>query len=203
MQRHLHNRLRFQEYAFALLWLLIVGFGIARLWIYSSTPGSSESSPSQWPAASRIPRVPDRPTLVMSVHPRCPCSRASLCELKKILTRCRFPVTTIVLFYRPRQASADWARTDLYRQAAAIPGVTTLMDEEGAEARRFHALTSGQTMLYDREGQRQFSGGITSARGHEGDNSGEAALEALLNHRAAAQTQTPVFGCSLTGSPAP
>jgi hypothetical protein len=36
-----------------------------------------------------------------------------------------------------------------------------------------------------------FSGGITAARRHAGDNAGESAIVALLNN------QTLVFGCSL------
>src|SRR5205823_6234038 len=98
-------------------------------------------------------------------------------------------------FYRPQNAPSDWERTDLYRQAAAIPGVTICRDEEGAEARYFHAATSGQTLLYDEAGRLLFSGGITAARGHEGDNDGQQTLIALLNDSTAKHTtirkQTP------------
>ena len=56
-----------------------------------------------------------------------------------------------------------------------------LRDDDGAEARRFGAETSGQTLLYDEHGALLFSGGITGARGHAGDNAGRASLVALLN----------------------
>ena len=51
-----------------------------------------------------------------------------------------------------------------------------LRDDDGAEARRFGAETSGQTLLYDARGALAFSGGITGARGHAGDNAGRASL---------------------------
>jgi hypothetical protein len=61
-------------------------------------------------------------------------------------------------------------------------------------------VTSGQTFLYDARGTLLFSGGITGARGHAGDNAGRASIVALLNRAGAATTSTNVFGCSLFAS---
>ena len=54
-------------------------------------------------------------------------------------------------------------------------------DVEGVEARRFGAQTSGTTSLYSPDGRLLFSGGITSSRGHEGDNAGEDALTQAIS----------------------
>ncbi len=51
-----------------------------------------------------------------------------------------------------------------------------------------------------RSGTLLFSGGITGARGHAGDNAGRAAIVALLNQLNPATTATNVFGCSLFAS---
>jgi hypothetical protein len=88
-------------------------------------------------------------------------------------------------------------QTDLLASAAAIPGVVVVRDDEGVEAGRFRAATSGQTMLYDTAGTLLFSGGITSARGHAGDNAGREAVVSLLTTDEAARKETPVFGCPL------
>jgi hypothetical protein len=72
-----------------------------------------------------------------------------------------------------------------------------MIDDEGAEANRFHAATSGQTLLYDADGRLLFSGGITGSRGHAGDNAGENAIVSWVNSGAAARTETSVFGCAL------
>jgi hypothetical protein len=87
--------------------------------------------------------------------------------------------------------------TELWNTASRLPGATVLRDDEGIEARRFGAMTSGQTLLYDGGGRLVFSGGITGARGHAGENAGRNAVIALLNGRPAGQDETWVFGCSL------
>ena len=53
---------------------------------------------------------------------------------------------------------------------------------------------------YDHRGMLQFSGGITSARGHAGDNAGRTALVALLNRLETSHPRTNVFGCPLFAS---
>ena len=93
----------------------------------------------------------------------------------------------------------------MWRRAAGIPGVAVHCDEDGVECRRFHAETSGYTVLYDSRGKLLFQGGITSSRGHEGDNAGRSAVESIVQHKLFSQVRTPVYGCSLlaTESSAP
>jgi hypothetical protein len=102
----------------------------------------------------------------------------------------------------PKRFRDGWEQTDLWRQAAALPGVTVVRDDEGLEAQHFGAATSGQTLLYDERGTLVFSGGITGARAHAGDNVGRQTLVALLNRQPAMRRGTSVFGCPLfhTGS---
>jgi hypothetical protein len=106
-------------------------------------------------------------------------------------------VKAYVLFVKPSDFADGWEKTDLLASASAIPDVTVVRDDEGVEAVRFHAATSGQTMLYDARGKLLFSGGITSARGHEGDNAGRAAIVSLLTTDESSESGTPVYGCPL------
>jgi hypothetical protein len=181
----------------AVLWLMAVGVGLARLWDYSLSPGAPGDAPLRWPASSRIERVPGQFTVVVAAHPQCPCSRATIGELSQLMTWKRGRVTALVLFVRPVGFTDDWVESDLWRSAAAIPGVTPIRDDEGVEARRFGAVTSGQTMVYDAEGRLVFSGGVTGARGHYGDNRGLAAALAALNGEEPGPRESPVFGCAL------
>jgi hypothetical protein len=170
------------------------------VWIlrgYESTPGVAAAAPDRWPAASRVEPAADRATLVMTAHPHCPCTRASIGELARLMTEARGRVTAYVLFVRPRGFSDGWERTGLWASAAAIPGVTPVLDDEGVESGRFSAATSGQTVVYDAAGGLLFSGGITRARGHAGDNAGRAAVVSLLNAGEAELSGAPVFGCPL------
>ena len=67
-----------------------------------------------------------------------------------------------------------------------------------AEIKRFGAVTSGQTILYDADGNVEFSGGITLSRGHEGMSTGRSSIESILDGDEPKTRETPVFGCLLT-----
>jgi hypothetical protein len=183
--------------AAGVLWLFMISAGIGFLWNYESTPGVAAAAPDQWPANSPIERAADRATLIMLAHPHCPCTRASIGELARLMTQAQGRVTAYVLFVKPPDLAAGWEQTELLRSAAAIPGVHVVRDDDGVEAARFNAATSGQTLLYDSSGKLRFSGGITSARGHEGDNAGRTAIVSLLTTAKADQQETTVFGCPL------
>ena len=182
---------------FAAGWVCAVSAGLAVMLRYENTPGLSEQAPSAWPAATRIPPPGARPSLVLFAHPRCPCTRATMSELARIMAQCEGKLDASVIFFTPQDPEPGWKQTALRREAAAIPGVRLLDDKEGQEARRFGAETSGQAMLYDASGHLLFSGGITASRGHEGDNAGSSAIVALVNSGRADRNNTPAFGCSL------
>jgi hypothetical protein len=176
-------------------WSVVVILGLTGLWSYAMTPGPPAKAPITWPATSRLQHDGDRPTLVMFAHPMCACSRASVGELAKLMAHVQGRLTAHVLFYRPSTTDPDWNHTDLWSSASAIPGVAVATDEDGKEAARFGAAVSGQTMLFDADGRLMFSGGLTAARGHFGDNEGRSALMSLLTDAKTSTRRTPVFGC--------
>jgi len=135
--------------------------------------------------------------LVVFAHPQCPCSRATIEELARIVACCSPKMETTVLFYAPSTMPRGWTKTDLWDSAVAIPGVRVLDDAEGSTARRFGVHTSGQTLLYDASRHLVFNGGITAFRGHSGDNDGRDEIVALLRGETPPRRGTPVFGCAL------
>ena len=168
---------------------------------YEYTPGTAAQAPASWPADTAIPAPRERPTLVLLMHPQCSCSRATLAELARLMARVQGRLDAYVLVLDPFGGrDAAWVQSDLWTTASSIPGVRVLRDPAGGQARRFGAFTSGQVVLYDASGRLRFAGGITDARGHEGDNAGRAALEDLLLREAASRTRTAVFGCGLFAS---
>lgn len=167
------------------------------LWQWDNAAGESAIAPKDWPAGSHLVRATDRSTLVMLAHPHCSCTRASLGELAEVLARAAEHPKTIVVFLKPAGFSEGWEQTDLWQTATRLPNVTVVRDDEGREAQAFGAATSGQTLLYDRRGALQFSGGITGARAHQGDNLGRQSLVALLTSGPGARQETSVFGCPL------
>jgi hypothetical protein len=117
------------------------------------------------------------------------------------MATCGQNLAAYVIFVRPAGESQAWVEWDLWHQAKQIPGVTALADKDGAEARRFHSETSGQTLLYDTQGALLFQGGITVARGHAGESAGGDAIISHVRHESARFAATPVFGCGLCAKP--
>jgi hypothetical protein len=144
-----------------------------------------------------VPAPDGQPTLVMFLHPQCACSRATVGELALLMAHVQGKVAVHVFVYRPSDSAPEWAKTDLWSAAEAIPGVRVAEDVDAKEARIFGARVSGQVLLYDAHRRLVFNGGITSARGHSGDNAGRSAVLALLTGETPNTSRTPVFGCFL------
>jgi hypothetical protein len=184
----------------AALWLVGIGYGVNRLRHFESTPGVSGITPGVWPATSALRHQTGRSTLIMMVHPQCSCTRASLSELNTLMRQAKGQVSAYVLFIRPTGMEQGWEKSPTWSQAERIPGVSVRLDPKGAESTRFGALTSGHTVVYDPSGQLLFSGGITSARGHAGENKGSELILAQLARKTSPQAHA-VFGCPLADSP--
>lgn len=193
-------------YALVGMWVLVLATALAGLWKYKLTPGRGAELLVHWPSASSIALAPDVPTLLLFAHPRCPCTRATLAELRQVLSSYQGRVAARVVFFDTRTRADDWTNTDTYTLAASIPGVTLSTDFEGSEAARFGAATSGHVVLYSPRGELLFSGGITPARNHEGDSPGRrrllAALAAATGGAAAASTRldTAASGAGSAGN---
>jgi hypothetical protein len=179
-------------------WLAALACGAHVLLKYETTAGSVGPIASKWPLQSVLPRPDDKPALVMFAHPHCPCTSASVGELEEIMAHALGRVNAYVLFVKPAGAAPDWDDTGLRRAAAAIPGVTVITDAAGIEAKRFGAETSGHTLIFGRDGQLLFSGGITASRGHLGSNPGETSVIAAIKAQPVEYRSTPVYGCAFT-----
>ena len=185
------------------LWIAITFVGLAALMVYSSTPGRQGAPPFQWPPSSALRLAPDRSTLVMFLHPKCPCSQASLSELSTILAHSAGRLHVDVVFLRPSAQPESWTSTASWRSAVTLPETSSTNDPAGREARLFHVFVSGETLVYDRSGNLQFHGGITGSRGHAGDNPGCSSIQTYLNTGKVLVARTPVFGCPLFDDSAP
>jgi hypothetical protein len=186
---------------FVLFWLIAVIGGWFLLERHANRPGDLSAPPLKWPTESRLDRPANRSTLLLFAHPHCPCTRATLSELERFLARNPDSQQTTIVFIKPPGTPAGWEDTDTLHRAKAIPGVKSVVDVDGVEARRFHAVTSGVAMYYDADGRLAFYGGLTPARGHEGGSDGVAALQAIVSGNRPAIDHANVFGCPL-GTPA-
>jgi hypothetical protein len=194
----LHDRTRvFRASFFGLVWLIAIGAGGTVVLSYETSPGQTGTIPKYWPRESTLERAADRPTLIMIAHPRCPCTRASIGELAKIVAQTQSRVRTYVLLWKPAGAEREWTANNLENEAKEIPGIQVLDDVGGQEAQRFGIETSGHTVVFNKAGELLFSGGITQSRGHSGDNAGEEAIVSLINQGSAPLRSTVAFGCPI------
>ena len=177
------------------IWVVLIGCAFTALLAYHNLPGERGKQSLVWPANNAIKLDTQRANLLVFIHPKCPCSVSTLNELARIQSICGNRVHTQVVFYCPPEM--NWEDTSKVRQALAIPQVHITNDATGQLTRRFGAITSGHTLLYSSEGRRVFSGGITPARGHEGDNLGrDSIVEFILNGKVICD-EANVFGCPI------
>lgn len=180
-----------------ILWAIAAALGLAAMLDFELTPAERSQGVPSWPTQSSMSLDQSLPTAVMFLHPHCPCSQASLAELKVLASACQGMVTLHVLLVKPPGVEAGWEQTSLAKDAMNIPGIKIRCDVDGREAALFGATTSGEMMLFAPDGRRTFDGGITVSRGHQGDNAGLAALENIIRSGTDHVDATPVYGCSL------
>lgn len=183
--------------AFFLIWILLMAAGAGALARYDFKGSTPLEHPDRWPENNSLQRDAERPMLVFFLHPRCPCSVASLAQLERVLSRARYRAYVVVV--RPVGVPEHWERGANLDAARQLPDTSVIIDDGGELARRFGALDSGTVLAFDREGIRRFSGGITVSRGHQGDSQGSLALVDIGMGLKARVSEMPVFGCSLLG----
>lgn len=183
------------------LWVGLALAGVLRLATFDTAAGAHGPLTAQWPQGSALRLDPlAGPTLLLFLHGKCPCSQASLSELAELLARSRGALRVHVFVYRPAAPAARWTETALWKQASALPGIELHWDDDGREARRFEALTSGEVLLWSAAGRLLFRGGITPSRGHIGDNEGRSTILSLIQRESAAPRSTSVYGCPIHGT---
>lgn len=168
-------------------WAGLVAAGFFAWEAFDAAPGSI----GPIGAADRTPT--GRGSLVVFLHPHCPCSRATLAELAALPRG----ADVQVVFVRPGGTPADWEHGEALRMASELPGVAVRTEVGEDEAHRNGAATSGHAVARDAAGTVVFRGGITPGRGRRGDNPGVRAVAAVLRGEAPAVAEWPVFGCPL------
>lgn len=189
----------------ATAWLGLVLCGLAALAGYAAIPGEVGQPPQEWPAEDIPPEITlatDAHTIVVAVHPRCPCTRATISELDRSLTNASGVPAIYALIFEPAPGELEhtdeaFARTRIAKRMGQLPNARLIPDPGSAIAQRFGALTSGHTLVYDSSGSLVFSGGMTPTRAHEGPNTGSSSLVRLLSGESAVAETAPVYGCPL------
>lgn len=179
-----------------LFWMGLGAGGYVWLLRYSFAAGHGGRPPQTIPAALDSPGARGRPQFFLALHPHCPCSRATLKELAKILTQAPHASDVTVLMYAPSNEPDSWSEGALLKECRRM-NCRIHRDPDGKLAASLGTLTSGAVLLFDGKGRLRYQGGITAARGHEGDNAGARAVIEVLSGHNESHSSLPVFGCPI------
>ena len=184
------------------LWLMAVFGGAAVLLDYSFSGDLTVAAPARYqPSADSVSGAgkanDGRIQVFAFLHPRCPCSRATLIQLAEVARQNHSIATLQVVFFCPADQQDSWAQHELWDLAAHRAGLSCRVDRGGLLTREFGVQTSGHILVFDQSGRRVFSGGITSSRGHEGESLGSQLLSKICCGLEIAPVELPVFGCAI------
>jgi hypothetical protein len=176
--------------------LVAAGIGLGVLNTHASTAGPRAASPELWPVT--LGPLTGRTGVVLAVHPRCPCSRATAAQLERALDAYAGQARVVVLAYAPESGEGSgWERSGVLDTLRRIKDAHIEMDPGGRRAAALGLQTSGHALLFSPDGRLAYSGGLTPTRGHEGPCTGVAALTALLAGRSAPASRGEVYGCGI------
>lgn len=176
---------------FGVGWLAAVAAGFGAWERYDTAAGADR------PAAPATEVRKGRWHLSVYVHPHCPCAKATVAELAEVIREVPELVVRVV-FVCPVGTPPGWELGRLWDMAAEVDGAELVADVGGTEARRIGAETSGLGVLSDPSGRVVFRGGLTRARGREGESAGRRIVIDWVSGRPA-PADAPVFGCPLIG----
>ena len=192
------RRWRTQALAVA-IWVILAIGGLAALTVYSMTGSTPAHAAAQWPANELLALDPARPVLVLFLHPRCPCSSASITELDQVLSRHPGAFRVYAVLTIPPGMDANWEAGRNLEAARMLPDTALVFDRGGALTRRFGARDSGTILAFAPDGARLFAGGVTASRGHQGESLGSLTLQDLARGQTPRVAESPAFGCPLLG----
>jgi hypothetical protein len=174
----------------AACWIICTGFFYGQMVSFKTTPGLSAAHPPEFWATES-----DKPTLIVFLHPKCTCSRASLAQVAKLQSRVPDGFHTILVLWQSPNGNSDWAKLP-QPDSGQLLHYQLVLDNGGLMARRFDAHTSGQAFVYDSRGRLRFSGGLTSSRGDSENGPAFSTLLRVITNPGSSKPM-PVFGCSL------
>jgi hypothetical protein len=168
--------------AVTLLWVGLAAYGFGLWSAYEQRPGEIPDAADgtvSFSGPTGVWRV------LMFVHPHCPCSQASVLELRRLLhqlagTAAVGSVQAVVFVVRPPDAPAGWEQGELLHDLSTDPEVSVALDSGGQEAKRWKAATSGHVIVLDPQGRLRFRGGITPGRGQQGSSLGSQRIMQMI-----------------------
>jgi hypothetical protein len=167
--------------------------------------GRSDARPATAsPAPERIEgHESGTPTLVVFLHPYCPCSKATLDMLDSLLRDASIAVSIVVYLDVPDETPWDAVSATVRQRVSAWRDVTVVPDPGARVAKHFGASASGTVLLYSTAGRLRFAGGVTPGRGRRGPSASLESLGVRLRNDHSPPAEAAVYGCALSSASDP
>jgi hypothetical protein len=174
--------------------VVLIGMGVAAwgsavAWQFHSAM-SYEATPGERSVKSVKAEAGQKSRVVVVVHPECPCTKATLAQLREIVARQGASLDATVLVANEGEQAGS---SENERIARSIPGVQVRLVGAGAPE-TLGAKTSGEAFYFDQSGKLVYHGGLTEGRGVERPSPG---AYCLINSKGLSKKDGEVFGCPL------
>lgn len=181
-------------------WVCSILLSYGYIIYYHQVEGSSDRSARDWPLNANLSLDSQKPTMVLAVHPKCPCTVATCRELARLLLRAHRPVKIYALVFTPspNPDGEEWFNSPTMSDLKRVPLLEMIKDENGELAQSFGMSTSGDIRLYSSNRHLLFAGGITASRAHEGECAATDKLFSRIRGESSQYFEYPVFGCPIT-----
>lgn len=178
-------------------WLAAIATAMAALADYMHTPAPQAAPADAWPDTLE-PLDAGVHTLVLAVHPRCPCTVATVRQLEKLRDTPEHPLRIRAYAFEPARPDQprDWRDTDVTR-ILERHGARVIPDPEGNAATTLRLTTSGHAVLFDPNANAVFQGGLTHARGVAGPSAAVVNINRVLAGQPHPLNTTHVYGCPI------
>ncbi|QDU57175.1 hypothetical protein [Aeoliella mucimassa] len=183
-------------YGLVALWAVAVAGGFYWLYCYNLAAGPEVDPPLLSTVSLEWNSTPSY-RLVVAIHPKCPCTFATIDELNRVLRDAEGAIECKILAYEPADHLEEFQGTKLLEYAEKLPYTQVESDIDGKLAKQLSLHTSGAVVLYNQWGTPFFSGGVTVSRGHEGISPGGESILAIVRGNPPAVRRTPVYGCPI------
>lgn len=197
------------------VYVAVATCGMAWLWGNDRSGGATGAvgiSPARFDVGG-VGLKSDGVRVVVVIHPKCPCSLATLDVVDEIWRRRDRAggAELLVLLVRPEGAAEGFEEGRAAERAREMMGRAgggrVEVDVGGEKARRLGATISGHVAVYGAEGELLASGGVTRSRGHSDRSAVAVAMETALvagsdgavggKNAGGGVTTAAVFGCAL------
>ena len=178
------------------LWFIALAVIYGKLAVYSQSPEGLGTPPMA--AVANVSVHPEKYTLAVYIHPKCPCTQATLYEVERLMTKVRDEVALSFYIFGASDAPSVWFEGTLDQLEQKFPDSLVIRDIDGEYSKSAGASVSGSTVLYTPDGVPVFWGGVTSGRGHSGDNLGSDSILSIARGLEPTRSEAPVYGCRIT-----